>query len=108
MTDADREELQPPSGDDVSEISAGDPPHESDTDPHGSDIEIVARVRADELRFDAGPEVEIRFPGSGTRDSNQVTTRENIDKPIKPGKTYRRVFVATRITTRLLDEDGVG
>jgi hypothetical protein len=108
MTDADREELQPPSGDDVSEISAGDPPHESDTDPHGSDIEIVGRVRADELRFDAEPEVEIRFPGNGKRDSRQVTTRKNIDKPIKPGKTYRRVFVATRITTRLLDEDGVG
>ena len=53
-------------------------------------------------------EVEIRFPGSGKRDSRQVTTRKNIDKPIKPGKTYRRVFVATRISTRLLDEDGVG
>jgi hypothetical protein len=101
MTDADGEELHPPSGNDVSEISASDPPHEPD-------IEIVARVRADKLRFDAGPEVEIRFPGSGKRDSRQVTTRRNIDKPIKPGKTYRRVFVATRISTRLLDEDGVG
>ena len=107
MIDADREELHPPSGDDVSEISASDPPHEPDIDPHEPDIEIVARVRADELRFDAGPEVEIRFPGSGKRDSRQVTTRKNIDKPIKPGKTYRRVFVATRISTRLHDEDGV-
>jgi hypothetical protein len=101
MTDADRAELHPPSGDDVSDISAGDPPREPD-------IEIVARVRADELRVDAEPEVEIRFPGSGKRDSRQVTTRKNIDKPIKPGRTYRRVFVATRISTRLLDEDGVG
>jgi hypothetical protein len=65
MTDADREELHPPSGDDVSEISAGDPPRESDIDPHEPDIEIVARVRADELRFDAGPEVEIRSRGAG-------------------------------------------
>jgi len=101
MTDADREELHPLSGDDASEISPGHPPHEPD-------IEIVARVCADELRFDAEPEVEIRFPGSGRRDSRQVTTRKNIDKPIKPGKTYRRVFVATRISTRLLDEDEVG
>jgi hypothetical protein len=77
-------------------------------DPRQSDIEIVARVRADELRFDAEPEVEVRFPGSGKRDSRHVTQRENIDKPIKPGKTYRRVFVATRISTRLLDEDGGG
>jgi hypothetical protein len=108
MTDSDREEFHPPSGDDVSEISASDPPHESDIDPHEPDIEIVARVRADEVRFDAEPEVEVRFPGSGKRDSRQVTQRKNIDKPIKPGKTYRRVFVATRISTRLLDEDGVG
>jgi hypothetical protein len=108
MTDADREELHSPAGDDGSEISASDPPHEFDIDPHEPDIEIVARVRADELRFDAEPEVEIRFPGSGKRDSRQVTTRKNIDKPIKPGETYRRVFVATRISTRLLDEDGVG
>jgi hypothetical protein len=108
MTDADREELHPPSGDDVSESSGSDPRHEPDIDPREPDIEIVARVRADKLRFDARPEVEIRFPGSGKRDSRQVTTRKNIDKPIEPGKTYRRVFVETRITTRLLDENGVG
>jgi hypothetical protein len=108
MSDADRDEVHPPSGDDVSEISASDPPHEPDIYPHEPDIEIVARVRADKLRFDAEPEVEIRFPGRGKRDSRQSTTRKNIDKPIKPGKTYRRVFVATRISTRLLDEDGVG
>jgi hypothetical protein len=108
MTDSDREEVHHPSGDDVSEVSASDPRHESDIDPHEPDIEIVARVRADELRFDAEPEVQVRFPGSGKRDSRQVTTRKNIDKPIEPGKTYRRVFVATRISTRLLDEDGAG
>jgi hypothetical protein len=108
MTDADREELNSPSGDEGSDISASDPPHESDIAPHEPDIEILTRVRADKLRFDAEPEVEIRFPGSGNRDSRQVTTRKNIDKPITPGKTYRRVFVATRISTRLLDEDGVG
>ena len=108
MTDADREELHPRPGEDVSEISASGPPHASDIARHEPDIEIVARVRAHELRFDAGPEVEIRFPGSGKRDSRQLTTRTNIDKPIRPGKTYRRVFVATRISTRLLDEDGVG
>jgi hypothetical protein len=108
MTDPDREEVHPPSGDDVSEFSASDPPHESDVDLHEPDIEIVARVRPDELRFDAEPKAEVRFPGSGKRDSRQVTARTNIDKPIKPGKTYRRVLVATRISTRLLGEDGLG
>jgi hypothetical protein len=80
----------------------------TDIESHEPDIEIVARVRADELRFDAEPDVEVRFPGSGRRDSRQVTTRKNIDQPIKPGKTYRRVFVATRISSRLLDDDAVG
>lgn len=108
VTDADREEFHPPWRDDMSEISPSDPPHEPDIDPHEPDIEIVARVRADELRFDAEPEVEIRFPGSGRRDSRHVTTRRNIDRPIKPGKTYRRVFVATRISSRLLDDDAFG
>jgi hypothetical protein len=78
------------------------------TDPNEPDIEIAAQVRADELRFDTKPDVEVRFPGSGRRDSRQVTTRENIDRPIKPGKTYRRVFVATRISSRLLDDDAFG
>jgi hypothetical protein len=76
--------------------------------PRQPDIEIVARVRADEVRFDAAPHVQVRFPGSGRRDSRQVTTRKNIDKPVRPGKTYRSVFVKTRISSRLLDDDEVG
>jgi hypothetical protein len=76
--------------------------------PHQADIEIVARVCADEVRFDAVPDAQVRFPGSGRRDSRQVTTRKNIDKPVRSGKTYRRVFVETRISSRLLDDDGVG
>jgi hypothetical protein len=78
----------------------------TDVDPLEPDIEIAARVRADELRFDSQPQVTVRFPGEGRRDSRHVTTRENIDKPVQPGKTYRRVFVATRISSRLVDEEG--
>jgi hypothetical protein len=73
-----------------------------------ADIEIVARVRAAALRFDAQRDVRVRFPSSERRDSRPVTTRENIDKPVEPGKTYRRVFVSTRLTSRLLDEDWSG
>jgi hypothetical protein len=108
LTDADREKLHPPSGGDVSESSASDPLRKPDIEAHEPDIEIVARVHAGELRFDAEPDVEVRFPGTGRRDSRHVTTRKNIDRPIKPGKTYRRVFVATRISSRLLDDDRVG
>jgi hypothetical protein len=72
---------------------------------HEADVEILARVAADELRFDAQPEVRVSFPGTGNRDSRQVTRRQNIDTPVQPGKTYRRVFVTTRISSRLLDPD---
>jgi hypothetical protein len=44
-------------------------------------------------------EVQLRFPGTGRRDSHQETRRRNVDTPVEPGKTYRRVFVATRIST---------
>jgi hypothetical protein len=71
-----------------------------------ADVELVASAAADQLRFDAQPEVQIRFPGTGKRDSHQVTERQNIDSPIRPGKTYRRVFARTRITSRVL-EDGL-
>jgi hypothetical protein len=65
------------------------------------DVEIVASAAADELRFDTEPRVRVRFPGTGERDSQQVTRRQNLDKPVEPGKTYRRVFAATRISSRL-------
>ena len=76
--------------------------------PRQADIEIVARVCADKVRFDAAPHAQVRFPGTGRRDSRQVTSRKNIDKPVRQGKTYHRVFVETRISSRLLDDDGVG
>jgi hypothetical protein len=72
---------------------------------HEPDVEIVASAAADELRFDTRPEVRVTFPGTGDRDSRQVTRRENIDTPVQPGKTYRRVFVTTRITSRVLDPE---
>jgi hypothetical protein len=72
-----------------------------------ADVEIVARVAADELHFGAEPEEQVRFPGTGRRDSHQETRRRNVDTPVEPGKTYRRVFVATRISSRLLEEDGL-
>ena len=70
-----------------------------------ADVEIVASAAADRLTFDAPPEVRVRFPGTGKRESRQQTRRRNVDTPVRPGKTYRRVFVATRISGRLLDAD---
>jgi hypothetical protein len=77
-----------------------------DDRPRETDVEILASVAADELRFDTEPEVQVRFPGTGKRDPQQVTRRQNVDTPVQPGKTYRRVFAATRISNRLLDGEG--
>ena len=71
-----------------------------------ADVEIVASAAADKLRFHVQPEVHVSFPGTGARDSRQITTRRNIDTPVQPGKTYRWVFVTTRISSRLLDGPG--
>jgi hypothetical protein len=68
-----------------------------------ADVEIVARAAADELRFHAEPEVRVSFPGTGERDSRQITSRRNIDTPVQPGKRYRRVVVTTQISSRLVD-----
>ena len=40
-----------------------------------ADVEIVASAAADELRFHSEPEVRVGFPGTGERESRQVTTR---------------------------------
>jgi hypothetical protein len=68
-----------------------------------ADVEIVASAAADELRFHSEPEVRVSFPGTGERDSRQITSRRNIDTPVQPGKRYRRVVVTTQISSRLVD-----
>jgi hypothetical protein len=68
-----------------------------------ADVEIVASAAADELRFHVEPAVRVSFAGTGARDSRQITTRANIDMPVQPGKTYQRVFVTTRISSRLVN-----
>lgn len=78
---------------------AGDPARDAE-------VEITASAAAEELRFETEPKVRVRFPGTAKRDSRQATKRRNVDSPVQRGKTYRRVFAATRISSRLLDPDG--
>lgn len=70
-----------------------------------ADVAIVASASADELRFETAPHTRTDFPGSGERDSQQATTKRNIDSPVEAGRTYRRVFAATRISSRLIDAE---
>jgi hypothetical protein len=43
-------------------------------DEPSADVEVVASAAADELRFQVQPEVRVSFPGTGARDSRQITT----------------------------------
>jgi hypothetical protein len=67
-----------------------------------ADIEIVASAAADELLFHSEPAVQVSFPGTGERDSRQITARRHIETPVQPGKSYHRVVVTTRISSRLV------
>jgi hypothetical protein len=64
------------------------------------DVAIVACARAAAVRFHARPQVATSFPGTGQRDSTQVTTRRNVADPVEPGVTYEDVRVRTRIASR--------
>jgi hypothetical protein len=70
------------------------------------DVSIAASASAEELRFETQPEVDVGSVGSGARDSRHSTRRNNIDSPVRPGKVYRRVFAATEVSGRLLEEHG--
>lgn len=95
-----------PRPDDVEEHAPSEASGEriSEGDDSPPDVTLVARATADELRFQAPPEVQVHFAGRGARTSRQSTTRRNIDSPVRPRRTYRRVFAETVISTRLLDE----
>jgi hypothetical protein len=77
----------------------------ADHDDCTADVAIVASATADELRFEARPQVRTCFTGSGERESGQTTTRTNVDSPVQSGKLYRQVFAETRISSRLVDAD---
>jgi hypothetical protein len=68
-----------------------------------ADVEIVAGATADALRFHAPPRTATRFPGHGPRTSERRTSRTNLDTPPRPGRVYRRVSVAVRLSSRLAD-----
>ena len=68
-----------------------------------ADVAIVARVTAEELRFESRPEVRTDVQGAGEGGACRATTRRNVDSPVQPGKSYRRVFAATRLSACLAE-----
>jgi hypothetical protein len=69
--------------------------------PRSADIELLASVRADELRFAEPPETEVRFFGEPGHESASGSDRTNLPERVEPGVTYRNVRIDYRAASRI-------
>jgi hypothetical protein len=69
------------------------------------DVEMVARVRAAELRFERKPHVELGAHANGPATVEHTSERDNVPDEVESGKTYRNVEVRWRLAARLDDSD---
>jgi hypothetical protein len=67
------------------------------------DVEIAARVRAAELRFECRPRVEIGGHANAAATFIHESERDNLPDEVEPGATYRDVEVRWRLAARLDD-----
>jgi hypothetical protein len=67
------------------------------------DVEIAAAVRAEELRFEIKPEVDVHAYADSPADAESVSERENLPDELEPGVTYRDFAVRWRLAARLRD-----
>ncbi|MCX4997621.1 hypothetical protein OG739_33535 [Streptomyces longwoodensis] len=70
-------------------------------EPAAWDIAFESTVRADRLRFEEEPSTDVRFPGTGERDSTSHSERSRLPRPVEPGRDYDDVTVAYRLATRV-------
>jgi hypothetical protein len=73
--------------------------------PHSADIELLASVQANQLRFDERPQTEVRFFGEPGHESASGSDRTNLPERVEPGVTYREVRVDYRLASRLAARD---
>ena len=69
------------------------------------DVEIKAAVRADEVRFECKPEVDVVAYADSPASAESVSERENLPDELEPGVTYRDFAVRWRVAARLKDPD---
>ena len=70
------------------------------------DVEIAAAIKADELRFESAPKVEVVPYANAPADLKYESERENLPDQVEEGVTYRDVAVRWRVAVRLRDEGG--
>jgi hypothetical protein len=69
------------------------------------DVEMRAAVRAEQLRFECVPDVEVQAYSDSPDDAESGSVRENLPDEVEPGVTYRDVRVRWRAAARLRDPD---
>jgi hypothetical protein len=69
------------------------------------DLEIAATVRADELRFECKPEVDVVAYADWPATVEWVSERENLPDEVEPGVTYRDCAVRWGVAMRLREVD---
>jgi hypothetical protein len=69
------------------------------------DVEMAATVRADELRFECTPTVNVRAYSDSPADAESHSEREGLPEQVEPGVTYRAVAVSWRVAARMRDPD---
>ena len=78
--------------------SASEGPHEN-----APDIEFVATVKAEHLRFRQVPRTDIRFSGTPSYESSTVSRRRNLPDRVAADVDYYDVRVDYRLINRLRD-----
>jgi hypothetical protein len=69
------------------------------------DVEIAAAVRAEEVRFECKPEVDVAVSGDSPATGESIAERENLPDELEPGVTYRDFAVRWRAAARLKDPE---
>jgi hypothetical protein len=72
------------------------------------DVEMSFAVRADELRFDCKPRVDVVPYANAPADVEHESERENLPDEVQEGVTYRDLAVRWRVAVRLRDEGDPG
>ena len=67
------------------------------------DVEISAKVRAKELRFECKPDVDVGAYSDSPASAESVSERENLPDELEPGVTYKDFAVRWRLAARLED-----
>jgi hypothetical protein len=67
------------------------------------DVEISAKFRAKELRFEQKPDIKVRAWSDTPASAESVSERENLPDELECGVTYRDLAVRWRLAARLDD-----